>query len=260
MKLVVALLALVVVLAACGSDDADSSGATTTGGGAEGAWKLSSGTVDGEPIPLLADYPVTLVIEDGQISGRAACNSYGGSVSVDGSSIEIGEVAWTEMGCEPAVMESEQAFLAALMLVDTIEVDGDVATLSGGGAELVFSRDAPIEDAALVGVVWTLDTLIEGETASTTLGETAILELGSDGTIVATTGCRVLTGEFVVNGSDVIVTSAEMAGECPADLADQDNLVVTVLTDGFSVDIEGSRLTLTSMGGDGLSYTSEAES
>lgn len=256
------LAALSLIAAACGGDDSGGDDSAGDGGGgtaAEGSWTLESGTVDGEPIALLDDYPVTLVIEGEQAGGRAACNSYGGTVSIDGSSFALGDVAWTEMGCEPAAMESEQAFLAALMLVDTISVEGDTLTLSGGGAELVFTRDAPIEDAALVGVTWTLDTLIEGEAASTTMGETATLELGSDGAIVATTGCRELTGEYVVNGSEVIVTSASMAGECPDDLADQDDLVVTVLTDGFTVQIEGQRLTLTSMGGDGLSYTSEVE-
>jgi heat shock protein HslJ len=263
MKRALALSAMVLLLAACGSDgDSEDAGAGGDGGaasGVDGAWTLESGTVDGEPIPLSADYPVTLVIEGDQFSGRAACNSYGGSGSIDGDSFKIGDVAWTEMGCEPQVMETEQAYLAALMVVDEVALEGDALTLTGGGAELRFSRDAPIQDAALVGVVWTLDTLIEGEAASTTLGETATLKLASDGTIVATTGCRELTGEYVINGSEVAVTSASMAGECPQDLARQDNLVVTVLTDGFTVEIEGQRLILTSMGGDGLSYTSEVE-
>ena len=259
MKLAALLFAVVLLLAACGSDDGDSTDEAGSGSAVDGSWTLDSGTVDGQAVPLLADYPITLVIEGVEVGGRAACNSYGGSVSVDGSTIAITEVFMTEMACEPQVMESEQAYLQALSLVDTVAVDADVLTLSGGGAELVFARDAPVEDTALVGVVWTLDTLIEGDAASSTLGDPARLELRSDGTVSASTGCRELTGEYVVNGSEVVVTSAEMTGECPAELQSQDNLVVTVLTDGFTTQIEANRLTLTSQGGDGLSYTSEVE-
>ena len=256
---VAVLLTIALFLAACGSDGEETSTDSGSPSGADGSWTLVSGSVGEEPIPLTPDYPVTLTIEGSEIGGRAACNSYGGTVAIDGSSIEIGELAWTEMGCEPAAMETEQAFLGALVVVDTFGVVGDTLTLTGGGSELVFARDTPIQDAALVGVVWTLDTLIEGEAASTTLGETATLVLDEAGTVLATTGCRELTGEYVVSGSEVVVTSATMAGECPAELADQDDLVVTVLTDGFTAEIEGNRLTLLPMGGDGLSYTSEVE-
>ena len=108
-------------------------------------------------------------------------------------------------------------------------------------------------------LVEALDTLIEGDTATSTLGDPATLELRSDGTVSASTGCRELPGEYVVNGSEIIVTNAEMSGECPAELESQDDLVVTVITDGFTTEIEGNRLTLASQGGDGLSYTSEVE-
>ena len=37
-------------------------------------------------------------------------------------------------------------------------------------------------------------------------------------------------------------------GECPADQADQDGFVVTVLGDGFQAQIDGNQLTLTAHG------------
>jgi heat shock protein HslJ len=250
-KVVAVFLVAILLSASCGSDSQGSSEA-------DGAWTMESGTVGGEPMPLDPQYPVTMVIEGSEVSGRAACNSYGGSISIESSMVAFGDVFMTEMACDPAAMESEQVFLSALGLVDTIAVEADTLTLSGGGAELLFTRDAPIEDEALVGATWTLDTLIEGEAASSSLGESTFT-LASDGTFEASTGCRELTGEYVVEGPEVIVTNSEAVGDCPAEFAPQDDLVVTVINDGFIVEIEGSRLTLTSSGGDGLSYTSEVE-
>jgi hypothetical protein len=43
-------------------------------------------------------------------------------------------------------------------------------------------------------------------------------------------------------------------GECGADVEDQDGRVVSVLGDGFTVEIDGDRLTVTAAGGEGLSY------
>jgi heat shock protein HslJ len=58
----------------------------------------------------------------------------------------------------------------------------------------------------------------------------------------------------VVTGDVVQFTSFAAAGECHPDLAWQDGQVVTVLGDGFTVAIEGDRLTVTSTGGEGLTY------
>ena len=47
-------------------------------------------------------------------------------------------------------------------------------------------------------------------------------------------------------------------GECPQDLQFQDNLVVTVLGDGFRISIEGNTLTLTIAGDEGLIYRADS--
>ena len=44
------------------------------------------------------------------------------------------------------------------------------------------------------------------------------------------------------------------AGDCPDELWKQDSLVVTVIGDEFTAEIDGDRLTLRSMGGDGLIF------
>jgi heat shock protein HslJ len=78
--------------------------------------------------------------------------------------------------------------------------------------------------------------------------------LTSDGRVIGSTGCRGLTGEFVIDGDTIVFTTFAAEGECPADLANQDGFVVTVLGDGFTVTIDGDQLTVTSRGNEGLVY------
>ncbi len=249
MKLFILPILLVLVLAACGGGEASSDGSSAVD--PDGDWVL----IDG--MDTIADFPITLSIEGNQVSGRAACNSYGGTIRINGTAVAISELFQTEMGCQPEVMEAEQRFLAALASVDNFSVDGTRLTLSGSGAGLGFEPVTPVPTSALVGTTWVLDTLIEGETASTVAGDPATLLLSADGTLTASTGCRTLTGTWLENGGVIVVPNLSADGECPDDLWKQDSLVVTVIEDEFSAEVEGNTLTLTSMGGDGLVYRSE---
>ncbi|HET9260041.1 MAG TPA: META domain-containing protein [Acidimicrobiia bacterium] len=130
MRRIIAIAALVLAGTAClGSDFADS---------VEGSWQLVSGTVDGTEIPILEAHPVTIVFDEDQASGISACNSYSGSYTLDGSSIEFGNLVMTEMAClDPGVMEAEEAYSAGLLAVETVTLD-DGLTLRGPDVELVF--------------------------------------------------------------------------------------------------------------------------
>lgn len=263
---VIFLAALALLVGACGDDDvatgADGSGGGENPGAAqsfEGAWELTSGVVDGEPVPLVDGRRITLTVGDGEIGGVAACNSYGGLVTIDDGSFGLGEISWTAMGCEPDVTASEQAYLGGLMRATAIAHDGDAIVLAGDGVELRFAELAPPPTADLVGTVWELDTIIDGETASSVSGEPATLELRSDGTLVGSTGCRTLTGTWLVSGDQIVTPELAADGQCPADLERQDGHVIEVVGDGFTAEIDGQRLTLTSAGNVGLSFRAPAD-
>jgi heat shock protein HslJ len=61
---------------------------------------------------------------DGRLSGNSGCNTYSASYQTDGNKITIGPAATTRMACEPAVMEQEQQYLAALATAATYRIDG----------------------------------------------------------------------------------------------------------------------------------------
>ncbi|WP_166348685.1 META domain-containing protein [Phytoactinopolyspora limicola] len=242
------------LLAGCGGDD-ETDGDATGDGAIDGEWELTEGTGPGGPLPLADDYRVTLTIDGTQIGGVSACNHYGATASRDGDTFAIAEIESTAMGCEPTAMDLEVAYHEALRDVATATREGDVLVLAGPLTDLRFTEIPPVPTAELVGTEWLLDTLIDGEVASSVGGDPATLLLAADGSLTATTGCRELIGQYTEAGGEVVVTELAVTDQlCPDELQAQDEHVIDVIGDGFQADVEGDRLTLTSTGGLGLVY------
>ncbi len=260
------LLAFVLALAACGTEEPSQSDDPGDGASTgqepddsptiDGAWVLIAATVDGATLSLNDQYRVTMTIDGSDISGRAACNSYGGAVSTDEGAFSVGELAQTEMACEPAVMEIESTFMRGLFGVTGWTRSGGTVALTGEGVEYTFELLPPVPTAELIGPTWVLDTIIQGDAATSTAAtaDPATLLLNTDGTFTGGTGCREILGDYVVSGDTVQFTSFGAHGECRSDVEWQDGQVITVLGDGFTAAIEGDRLTVTASGGEALSY------
>lgn len=268
-----------VLLASCGDDSPRRAASTTipgvtdvTDGAGEpsgsssspdGSWVLVSGAAGGTPVTLIDGWDVTIDFDGPQIGGTAACNGYGGTARIDDGAISIGELSQTEMGCQTDVMSLEQQFLASLATVTAITVDDDRLTLAGAGDEWLFERLAPVPTADILGTTLILDTVIDGETATNSpLMSSATLELRADGTLTGSTGCRQLTGEWVETGAEILFTTFSAiddpaAGACAPESEALDSTIVSVLGDGFGVEIDGNRITLTASGNQGLSYLAE---
>lgn len=229
-------------------------------GGLEGAsWVLAEGVGPEGPVVGVEGYPITLNFDGATLGGTAACNGYGGSFERVDDQVSIGDLSWTEMGCEPAVMQAESAYLAALVSVDQFALDGEQLRLDGPSTELVFERAAAVPVAELVDQLWLLDTLIDGDSASTVMGDPAALLLRADGTLEAGTGCRSLSGEYLIRGSSVTIINLAAEGECPIGLVRQDGSVIAVIEGAFIAEIDSDRLTLTSQGNEGLGYRAITE-
>jgi heat shock protein HslJ len=247
-------LLLAFALAACGADGAPPSTSEPVADPA-GSWRLTVGTLDGVPVPIVADGPITLTIEGSEVGGTSACNSYGGRLSVEAGRLEIGELGMTAMACPDDVMAAEAAYTRALDRVDGLRRDGDELVLVGPDVELRFEPLPEPPTAELVDTAWVLDSVFVGDVAAAPAGDPATLELDSDGTLNGSTGCRSFTGTWVEQGEQIVATSLAMDGaECPAGLQAQDGHVVSVVGDGFVPTLERDLLTLTDPGGVGLVY------
>ena len=222
----------------------------------DGQWQLEAGTNQGQPVPIVAGSRITLNVDGTQVGGGAACNTYGGSIKLAGSSVAISALSMTEMACQEDLMASEAAYLAALPRVTTAARNGNSLVLTGPQVELRYARVAPVANAAFTGTTWVLESLISGETASSAVAQ-ATLRLSGDGTLSATTGCRAVTGRYTLSEGQVQVTLDPYDTiACAAPLGDQDAHILGVLSIGFAASIDGDQLTLTA-GDKGLSYRAE---
>jgi heat shock protein HslJ len=252
---VIPLVLVSLLLAAC----AGTAPSASPGGmvNALGDWQLSAGTLDGEPIPVIPANPITMTVEGTRVGGRAACNMYGGEITVVAGELRLGALSMTEMACEEPVMLSESAFLTAMAKVRGASGDGDRLTLVGPGVELIWDRMEAGPAAPLVGTTWILETIVVGEIASTVPGQATLL-LRPDGTMAGSTGCRDFVGPWMDRADGTITLEPMMdAIGCAEPLGTQGQHVTRVLGGRPRASVDGQQLTLTADGGLGLVYRVE---
>ena len=77
---------------------------------------------------------------DGTVTGTTGCNRFVGQYTLDGDELALAPLASTRMMCEPALMEQEMAFLAALSWVAAADVvDGRLRLSDLDGATVVVA-------------------------------------------------------------------------------------------------------------------------
>jgi heat shock protein HslJ len=256
--LLTALVATALTLAACGDPGV---GAGPGGEGTpDGSWVFSEGTGPDGGIPVVEPLRPTLHI-DGEDWGGNVCNSYGGTVQVDGDGLTVTELMQTEMAClEDGSMEAEAAYLDAFGRIDRWTQEGGQLVLTGTEVELRYDPEPVEEDRDLEGTVWHLETIVEGAgpdgSASSVVGDPT-LEL-ADGRLGGHTGCNHFGGEYELDGDVLRVgeTDQTLVG-CEGPEAHQETVILDVLQGGPTVRVEGRTLEVTSPDGHALHYRAE---
>ncbi|RBY80144.1 hypothetical protein DQ239_03395 [Blastococcus sp. TF02-09] len=250
MRRSVLLLLGALALAACGTP-AGAGGGTAD---VDGAWHLTGGTADGAGLPAPPGTQATLELAGDEARGTAFCNSWFATARLDGSALSLTEIGRTEMGCPPELMAAESAYLTALAAIDTAALDGEELVLTGDGVELRFGPLPAVPPSPLEGTRWVLESLIDGPTASSVLGE-AVLELASDGTATGSTSCSRWSGTWQRDGGTLRTARRELTDQpCASGLGAEDVHVTAVLEAGPAIEFREDRLTLTAADGRGLVY------
>jgi heat shock protein HslJ len=96
---------------------------------------------------------LTIQFENGQVSGNAGCNSYGGSYTIKADEISFDAIFSTEMAClEPeGLMKQEQAYLGLLQAASRFEAtEGELRVFVGEDPLLIYTAkaDSPASPAA----------------------------------------------------------------------------------------------------------------
>ncbi|MGI9624098.1 MAG: META domain-containing protein, partial [Acidimicrobiales bacterium] len=188
------------------------------------------------------------------VRGTAACNGYGGTIVTGDVLFEGFEV--TEMACDPAsAMTLESAYLQALSRVTDSEIQGAALVLTGPGVELRFAvveetADVPLEDTS-----WLLDTLIDGEAASTGPGLSEAIITFAAGEVLGSDGCNNFSGGYEIDADRIRFGALRQTLKgCPDEMARQTQLIAEVIGSDPVFEIEGEALTLMSPAGAALVY------
>lgn len=133
-RIVPVLITFALLLTACIGNSAGRSVLEGT------AWVLTSYN---DTIPI-ASTQATIQFEDGQVSGNASCNHYGGTYEIEGDTIRFSDLFNTEMACQApeGVMEQEQKYLEMLRSAQRFEMDGGVLRIyTDSGGTLTFEKE-----------------------------------------------------------------------------------------------------------------------
>ena len=151
------------LLAACGSDGEGTEAPPASGGAltdAIGRTFVSTGVaVDGKPHALVTGSQVRLTFQKDSVNADAGCNLLSGAFQLRGDRLEVGALAGTEMGCEPALMQQDQWLAGLLTSSPTIAASGDRLTLTAGQTVLsMVDEQSVTSDRSMRGTLWVLDS------------------------------------------------------------------------------------------------------
>jgi heat shock protein HslJ len=185
-------VAVSVLVAGCGDEQ---------GGGADAPslqdtpWVLSAGVeVEG-----WERFAPSLTFGPERLGGFTGCNQYGGAYTVDGSTLELGEIAMTLIGCPPPAGVVEREFLAALRRVAAWHVDGDQLVLADAShAELLrFDVASPVGS-------W--NAIDGGELESLVTGIQITATFTEDGQLRGGAGCNTYRTTYTTDGGTIEIS------------------------------------------------------
>ena len=239
MRLAVAPLAALLLLgaaAACGGDEEASADPSTLEGI---AWVLTSG-VDVEG---WEDVAPTARFADGMISGSTGCNRFGGSYTVDGDALELGEIAQSAMGCPPPADAVEREYGGALDNVRAWRVENDeLVLLDGDGAELLRFRAATPVGA------WQATGFLQADAVSSLIPGTEITaSFAEDGTLSGSAGCNTYRTTYTTNRGGIEIdppAATKKACAEPEGIMDQEAAFLAALPAAVRYEVAGPSLDL----------------
>lgn len=94
------------------------------------SWQITAWEQGGVAVASLPAVEISVDLDNKQISGFSGCNNFGGSFTLAGEDITIGQLRSTQRSCEETIMNQEAQFLQAIQSVQRITSDGDQLILS----------------------------------------------------------------------------------------------------------------------------------
>lgn len=252
------VLPLLLLLAGCGARPVPPQSPPPEENPLRGQTFLSTGiTVGGTAKPLVDGTEVTLEFtDDGRLIARAGCNIMQGPVSVgDGKLVVDGGLATTEMGCDAPRHQQDEWLAGVLGSTPTWRLTDSELVVTSGDTVLTLGERSVVEPPQpLEGPTWTVDTLLSGETASsTTAGTTPATLTFESGQVKVFTGCNEGSAPYTVTGDTIEFGALVLTRKaCPPEIMRQETAVSEVLVGKVRFEITASRLTVEHPSGKGI--------
>lgn len=201
------LLAVAGALAACGSGEGNDESASAPAAADLAGRSFVSTAVRGHE--LVPGSQVSLSFKPRALSAQAGCNTLAGGWSIADGRLRTGELAATQIGCEPALAEQDEWLGSLLADGPRIALDGSMLTLEGDGATIELREGkAAGSPPPIAGTTWRLTAIgaRDGTVSSVPAGTTApTLRIAPDGRVELFAGCNEGGGTAEVRDDGFVV-------------------------------------------------------
>ena len=236
------------LVSGCGGDEESSADASSLEGV---AWVLASG-VDVEGWEEVAP---SATFENGRLAGSTGCNRFTTTYTVDGDTLEIGQVASTRMMCPPPGDAVERAYVAALDRVASWRSENDDLVLLDADEEEVLRYRA----ATPVGS-WQATAFLQGDAVqSVLLGTEITASFDEGGELSGSAGCNAYRASYTLGRGQIEIaepTATRKTCAEPAGIMDQEAAYLAALAMAADYRVDGRVLQLlTAEGTQVASYT-----
>jgi heat shock protein HslJ len=170
-------------------------------------WIVSSGLdVDGWEA-----FAPSIRFEGGRYDGSSGCNRYGGSYTVDGETIELGDTGATLIACPPPAGDVERAYFDALDRVARWSVDDELVLLDVDENEVLRYVAATPEGS------WEVTSFATATAVSSPIAGTELTaSFEEDGTLSGFAGCNTYMTTYSTDGEAIeIAPAATTRKACP---------------------------------------------
>lgn len=267
----IAAAAAVVILTACGDGETvDAGGPALADLEGRSFWSTSV-TEDGAERPLVDGTQIALSFDADSLSASAGCNALGGTYRLDDGILVVGDLAMTEMGCDPE-RHAQDDFVAGLLTArPRMAIDGDRLTLTTDSVVADFlDREVADPDRPITGTEWEVTGFIDGDVATSfAVDEPATLVFADRSTLTGFDGCagfsisvEVSDGSIggPVEGDGEIQFGSMVQAEADCDLDPTYTAsLYRALTGGASYTIDGPNLTILNRNGTGITLRATGE-
>jgi heat shock protein HslJ len=250
MRTVLLAVPLLLVLAACGQRAGQSAPDPLRGR----TFVATAVTENGQPHELAAELSIQFT-DDGRLIARAGCNMMQGQVDTSNGKLAIAEFATTDMACDQARMDQDTFVSDVLSKTPSWELAGDRLTITSGGTTFDMApREEVHPDKQLAGTTWVLDTLVDGQVASSMPAGAEPVTLVFDGKkVTADTHCNGVHADYTVEGDTIEFRLGMMTMmACAPEIMQGESAVVKVLDGTAKYEITADRLTLSNTSGKGI--------